>query len=52
MLLSSGVPLHVAQQLAGHTKLTTTAGYLRVFDEDKRREIEKVSYRRIAGLRL
>lgn len=43
MMLASGVPVHVAQALAGHAKLTTTAGYLRVFDEDKRREIEKVS---------
>jgi site-specific recombinase XerD len=45
MLLASGVPLHVAQELAGHTNITTTAGYLRVWDEDKRREIQKVSYR-------
>jgi site-specific recombinase XerD len=34
MMLSAGVPVHVAQALAGHTKLTTTAAYLRVFDED------------------
>lgn len=45
MLLASGVPLHVAQELAGHTNITTTAGYLRVWDEDKQREIRKVSYR-------
>jgi integrase len=45
MLLASGVPLHVAQELAGHSNITTTAGYLRVWDEDKRREIQKVSYR-------
>jgi integrase len=45
MLLASGVPLHVAQELAGHTNIVTTAGYLRVWDEDKRREIQKVSYR-------
>jgi integrase len=45
MLLSSGVPLHVAQELAGHANITTTAGYLRVWDEDKRREIQKISYR-------
>lgn len=50
MLLASGVPIHVAQELAGHTRITTTAGYLRVFDDDKRREIEKLSYvqRRVA----
>jgi integrase/recombinase XerD len=47
MLLASGVPLHVAQELAGHTNITTTAGYLRVWDEDKRREIQKVSYRNV-----
>lgn len=49
MMLAQGVPIHVAQELAGHTKITTTAGYLRVFDEDKRREIEKVSYRGSPG---
>ena len=45
MLLRSGVPLHVARELAGHTSITTTAGYLRVWDEDKRDQIRKVSYR-------
>lgn len=45
MLLRSGVPIHVARDLAGHSNITTTAGYLRVFDEDKRREIRKVSFR-------
>jgi site-specific recombinase XerD len=33
-LLRSGVPLHTAGALAGHSQITTTAGYLRVFDED------------------
>ena len=45
MLLRSGVPLHVARELAGHTSITTTAGYLRVWDEDKRDQIRKVSFR-------
>lgn len=34
-LLRSGVALHTAGALAGHSQITTTAGYLRVFDEDK-----------------
>lgn len=34
-LLRSGVPLHTTSALAGHSQITTTAGYLRVFDEDK-----------------
>jgi site-specific recombinase XerD len=33
-LLHSGVPLHLTQRLAGHRNLTTTLGYLRVFDSD------------------
>lgn len=33
-LLHSGVPLHLTQRLAGHRSLTTTLGYLRVFDTD------------------
>ena len=45
MLLRSGVPLHVARELAGHTSITTTAAYLRVWDEDKRDQIRKVSFR-------
>ena len=36
----------VAQRLAGHRKITTTALYLSVTDEDLRREIQKVSFRR------
>lgn len=42
MLLKSGVPLHVASELAGHNNIATTAGYLRVFDEDKQSEIRKI----------
>jgi len=44
MLLKSGVPIHVARELAGHSNITTTAMYLRVFDEDKRQEIRKLSF--------
>jgi integrase len=36
----------VAQRLAGHRKITTTALYLSVTDEDLRREIQKISFRR------
>jgi len=42
MLLRSGVPIHVASELAGHTDIRTTAHYLRVFDEDKRQEIQRL----------
>ena len=42
MLLKNGVPLHVASELAGHNDIATTAGYLRVFDEDKRGEIKRL----------
>jgi integrase len=45
MLLRNGSPIHVAQHLAGHAKITTTAGYLAITDEDLRREIQKVSFR-------
>jgi site-specific recombinase XerD len=43
MLLQSGIPLHVAKELAGHTDIATTAGYLRVWDEEKREQILKLS---------
>lgn len=42
MLLQSGVPIHVAKELAGHTSIETTAGYLRVWDEEKRRHIQQL----------
>jgi len=41
-LLRSGVPIHVAQELAGHADITTTAGYLRVFDEDKQAAVRRL----------
>jgi site-specific recombinase XerD len=44
-LLMNGTPIHVAQHLAGHAKITTTAGYLALTDTDLRREIQKVSFR-------
>lgn len=44
MLLMNGVPIHVARDLAGHSSIMTTAGYLRVFDEDKQKQIRKLSF--------
>jgi site-specific recombinase XerD len=41
MLLRSGVPINVVQALAGHTSITTTAGYMRVWDDDLRTQINK-----------
>jgi integrase len=42
MLLKSGVPLHVASELAGHNDIGTTAAYLRVFDDEKRTEARRL----------
>lgn len=44
-LLRSGVPIHVARDLAGHSSIETTMGYLRVFDEDRQAGIRKVRFR-------
>ena len=44
-LLNNGTPIHVAQHLAGHSKIMTTAGYLALTDGDLRREIQKMSFR-------
>ncbi|MEA2766336.1 MAG: integrase/recombinase XerD [Gemmatimonadaceae bacterium] len=43
-LLRSGVPIHTVSDLAGHTQITTTAGYLRVWDEDRRKAVHGLSY--------
>lgn len=43
-LLRSGVALHTAGALAGHSQITTTAGYLRVFDEDKEDAMRVLRY--------
>jgi site-specific recombinase XerD len=42
MLLQSGVPIHVAKELAGHTDINTTAGYLRVWDHEQQAQIRKL----------
>ncbi|HUP60735.1 MAG TPA: site-specific integrase [Thermoanaerobaculia bacterium] len=44
MLLRSGVPIHVARDLAGHADIKTTEGYARVFDEDMRRHVQAVRF--------
>lgn len=43
-LLRSGVPIHTVSALAGHTQITTTAGYLKVFDEDKEDAVRRLRY--------
>ncbi|HNX49049.1 MAG TPA: tyrosine-type recombinase/integrase [Thermoanaerobaculaceae bacterium] len=43
-LLRSGVPLHIARDLAGHASIETTLGYLRVFDEDRKANIRKIRF--------
>ncbi len=43
-LLRSGVPIHTVSALAGHTTITTTAGYLKVFDEDKEDALRRLRY--------
>jgi site-specific recombinase XerD len=42
MLLRSGVPINAVQELAGHASINTTAGYLRLWDEDKKTQINKL----------
>lgn len=44
-LLRSGVPLHIARDLAGHSSIETTLGYLRVFDEDRRENVRKIRFK-------
>jgi site-specific recombinase XerD len=43
--LNAGGQLHVVQMAAGHKKLSTTAGYIRLTNEDVRREMQKLSFR-------
>jgi site-specific recombinase XerD len=43
-LLRSGVPIHTVSDVAGHTQITTTAGYLRVWDEDRRKAVQGLTY--------
>lgn len=43
-LLHSGVPLHLTQRLAGHRSITTTMGYLRIFDADLASAIRELRF--------
>ncbi len=45
VVLNNDSGIHVAQRLAGHKKITTTAMYIGLTDKDLRREIQKVSFR-------
>ena len=42
MLLQAGIPIHVAKELAGHTSILTTEGYIGVWDEEKRKHIQRL----------
>jgi site-specific recombinase XerD len=44
MLLRSGVPIHIARDLAGHSDIKTTEGYARVFAEDLRQHVQAVRF--------
>jgi len=43
-LLRAGAPLHVVRDLAGHANIATTMIYTRVFDSDRRSNIEKIHF--------
>jgi site-specific recombinase XerD len=45
MLLRSGVPIHIARDLAGHASIQSTEGYARVFREDLKQHIQAVRFR-------
>jgi site-specific recombinase XerD len=44
-LLRAGVPLYIVRDLAGHSNISTTLGYTKVFDEDRKRGIRRLSFR-------
>lgn len=43
-LLRAGVDLHVVRDLAGHSSISTTLGYTRVFSEDRKRAVKRLSF--------
>jgi site-specific recombinase XerD len=43
-LIRSGAPIHVVRDLAGHANISTTMGYLNVFDEDRRATLQKLQF--------
>lgn len=47
MMLRANVPIHVVRELAGHTSITTTARYTRVFEEDKRQHMNRLTLTRV-----
>jgi site-specific recombinase XerD len=44
-MLKSGVPIHIAKDLAGHNDIATTLEYLKVFDGEMKKQAEKIRYR-------
>ncbi len=43
-LIRSGAPIHVVRDLAGHANISTTLGYLNVFDEDRRATLQHLQF--------
>jgi site-specific recombinase XerD len=43
-LVRSGAPIHVVRDLAGHANISTTLGYLNVFDEDRRATLQHLQF--------
>lgn len=43
-LLKAGVPLYVVKDLAGHSNISSTMIYTRVFSEDRKRGIERLKF--------
>ncbi len=44
-LIRSGVSLAIVRDLAGHADITTTMGYIRVFDEDREEAMRRMTFR-------
>jgi site-specific recombinase XerD len=44
MLLRTGVPMHIARDLAGHASIQSTEGYARVFREDLKQHIQSIRF--------
>jgi site-specific recombinase XerD len=48
-LIRSGAPIHVVRDLAGHASISTTIGYLNVFDEDRRATLQRLQFLATSG---